>query len=826
MRIELAEQRTLLDYLALLEAIGDAVTVIGRDYRIVWGNAAFYNLYGGIVGERCYKACRKRRGVCEGCPAAMVFKSGEVVRKRLLCYRNDGQEFWADATASPLRSPSGRIMAVVEVIRDATSRIDLEAALKDSETKYWIVADNTYDWEFWVSPSGEFLYSSPSCERITGYTVAEFEENPNLLASIVHPDDESAFTAHIHAPETKAAVEELEFRIIRRDGGERWIGHLCQPVFDSAGRFLGSRGSNRDITERKQSEEDMVNSNKGLRALNAVSEAVSQELDLDIILSNSVDTILEVMDLEAGAVFLVDDIGKQLVLRIQRGLSIDFVRYASVIGVADRVSGEVAKTGEPVLVANLGDDERVAGLVAKREGINSYLSVPLKSKGSIIGVMAVGARTQRKFTPDQVQLFTSIGNQMGVAIENARLFADLSRRVHELSSLHEVSAAVGGRLVLDELLELVLRKVVELTDAKVASISLLNPDAQSLAIVSTFGENAERFRGVQIPADGLHGWVTKMRQPAISPDLTSDQRSNFFVANRFDLKMAAIVPLEVKDQTIGCLSAFNKRGQEPFDSGDCRLLTTFAGQAAVAIENARLFEELSNKKSELEDKAHQLQLLLDRTFSAQEEERRRIATDIHDGIAQPILGALLQIQASNKYLRPEQKQVRDNIEIAKELLNESLVEMKSAIFDLRPPTLELGLLPALQSYLAVVQKSLGIACFLRSSGPARRLSPSVEIAVYRIVQEAMNNIGKHAQASKAYIFVEFERKSLRLIVRDDGSGFELGEGEGHSERHLGLVSMRERAQSVNGTVYLESFPGFGTRLILEVPLEEYQKSRA
>lgn len=132
-----------------------------------------------------------------------------------------------------------------------------EQALQASETRYRVVADNTYDWEFWLDPEGRFIYSSPSCERITGYRATELEADPDLLLRLIHPDDRPRFEAHQRKALGNHSVSEEEFRIVRADGAVRWIGHLCGPVFDEAKRFLGVRGSNRDITERKLAEETL-----------------------------------------------------------------------------------------------------------------------------------------------------------------------------------------------------------------------------------------------------------------------------------------------------------------------------------------------------------------------------------------------------------------------------------------------------------------------------------------------------------------------------------------------------------------------------------------
>jgi len=177
----------------------------------------------------------------------------------------DGGRIWLRTNKVPLRDTQGRIKGILGTYEDITASKRMEESLRTSETKYRIVAHNTHDWEYWTSPEGRFLYISPSCQRVTGYAAGDFEKDPKLYACIVHPDDRDLFGDHLTVLDPQDTSCELEFRIVHRDGTTRWLGHVCQPVFDAQGQFLGRRGSNREITDRKLAEQALVESSKELK---------------------------------------------------------------------------------------------------------------------------------------------------------------------------------------------------------------------------------------------------------------------------------------------------------------------------------------------------------------------------------------------------------------------------------------------------------------------------------------------------------------------------------------------------------------------------------
>jgi sigma-B regulation protein RsbU (phosphoserine phosphatase) len=180
---------------------------------------------------------------------------GEFVRFEANHPTSDGKLMYVDFSLKPVRDDKGNVVLLLPEGRDITERKQSEEALREAMVKYRIVADNTYNWEFWLSPEGRFIYTSPSCKRISGYDAEDFTTDPLLIWKIVHPEDRRLLTGHRHDINQEKILGELELRLVRPDGEIRWIHHVCQPVFDNDGNYLGTRGSFSDITTRKQAEE-------------------------------------------------------------------------------------------------------------------------------------------------------------------------------------------------------------------------------------------------------------------------------------------------------------------------------------------------------------------------------------------------------------------------------------------------------------------------------------------------------------------------------------------------------------------------------------------
>jgi two-component system sensor histidine kinase DegS len=231
-------------------------------------------------------------------------------------------------------------------------------------------------------------------------------------------------------------------------------------------------------------------------------------------------------------------------------------------------------------------------------------------------------------------------------------------------------------------------------------------------------------------------------------------------------------------------------------------------------------QELAAAHDRLTRANEQLSLLLRHTVDAQEEERRRIATDIHDELLQSIIGALYQTQIAQQRLEDGDPEAIQSVTSARDILNFVTNEIRRLIFDLRPLGLdEMGLVPALRKYLSDYEDTWHIHGRLRVSGHLRRLSLAQETVIFRIVQEALNNVRKHAKTDAAFISLHFGPRQLTVAVRDAGRGFDVRQTRSAPGQNLGLIGIRERARSIGGKVTIQSSPNVGTKITLRVALE-------
>jgi len=248
---------------------------------------------------------------------------------------------------------------------------------------------------------------------------------------------------------------------------------------------------------------------------------------------------------------------------------------------------------------------------------------------------------------------------------------------------------------------------------------------------------------------------------------------------------------------------------------------TIANEAAVAIENARMLDSLKNEQS----RARQF---LAQAIQAQEEERKRISADLHDSVAQWLAAASYRAQTVNALLSGnDSNEAQDELAAMESTIDKSLKELRRVVTGLRPPALdELGLSHALRQSLEDL-KTDGVACRFSEVGTPARLPSSTEIAVYRLVQEALTNVRKHADATKVNLRLQFQADELLVEVRDNGRGFDLSRtlDSAISVGHMGLLGIKQRVETVGGDIKIKTGEGAGTTIILRLPIQPQIEER-
>jgi signal transduction histidine kinase len=535
-----------------------------------------------------------------------------------------------------------------------------------------------------------------------------------------------------------------------------------------------------------------------LRAVLEAGVAITSELSLEALLQRLVEKAVELTGARYGALGVIDRQGSGLERFVTTGL--DEETYAA-IGDLPRgrgILGALIRDASPLRLANLSQDPRSVGFPPNHPPMRSFLGVPIVLRGVAYGNFYLTEKAGgEEFTDTDEELVTLLASQAAVAIENARLYEAATSWSRQLESLNEIGNALVTETDLERLLDLVARRLRELLDARIV-IVLLPAGSEELRFAAVAGEQGEELVGQLLSRRSKSGRVLErgrservdsvLDDPDVSPELTRLLAAHTGVW----------VPLVVRGQTIGVLAAHDKLGPDPrFNDTDLRLAETFASRAAVAVD---LSERIAGDA-------------LRRVVDAQELERRRLARELHDETGQALTSILLGLKTLEETLGTDES--RAATAKLRELVVATLQDVRRLAVELRPSVLDdFGLVPALEHLTSSFAEQTGIAVDFGAALGERRLPGEVETALYRIVQEALTNVVKHARARRVSISLTRMEGSVKAVVEDDGTGFDPTIVDGG----IGLIGMRERLALLGGRLQVESRPGAGTTIAADVPV--------
>ena len=535
-----------------------------------------------------------------------------------------------------------------------------------------------------------------------------------------------------------------------------------------------------------------------LQALVEAGIALSSELSLDAVLQKLVETAAELTGARYAALGVIDRDRRGLERFIVTG--IDAETYAAIgdLPKGRGILGVLIDDVQALRLHDLHDDPRSVGFPPHHPPMTSFLGVPVMLRGYAYGNLYLTEKAGGEdFTPGDQDVVTLLAAQAAVAIENARLYESATRWLRQLESLIEVGNALSMELDLDRLLELVARRLRELVGAELVLIALPKPDGK-LGIDAADGERADEVLGARLDAHGSKmGRVLERRRSERVDSMIDDVEVDQETARRVSARTGLYVPLIARGRAIGVVAVHDKTGEDArFSEEDLRLVETFGNRAATAVDLSERVERDA----------------LRRAMDAQELERRRLARELHDETGQALTSLLLGLRAVEE---ADDEERRERLAHVRELAVATLQDVRRLAVELRPKALDdFGLVPALERLVATYTEQTGIPVDLEAMLGATRLPPGTETALYRITQEALTNVVKHAHATRVSIVLTRKDASVTAVIEDDGRGFDPGSTR---EGGYGLLGMRERVELLGGRLNVEANGG-GTALVAEVPV--------
>jgi len=523
--------------------------------------------------------------------------------------------------------------------------------------------------------------------------------------------------------------------------------------------------------------------------------AISSELSLDGVLTRIVEAAAHVTSAQYAALGVIDASGTALERFVTHGVDDETRARIGDLPRGRGVLGALISDARTLRLHAISDDPRSVGFPPGHPEMRTFLGTPIRLRGVAYGNLYLTEKAGgAEFDEQDEELVSLLSAQAAVAIENARLYESATAWSRQLESMQEISEALVGELDLPKLLQLVVERMRELIDARVVAIAL--PVADGLRLEAIAGDGADTLLHTVIAQTSKIGNVFARGRSERVDSIIDDPEVVQEVARRFDAVTGLYVPLVSSGASIGIAFAHDKLNRDPrFSSADLRVAEAFAQRASVAVELSQRVQRDS----------------LRRMFEGQELERRRLARELHDETGQALTSVLLGLKAV---------ETSDDVPVAlaalRELVVNTLQDVRRLAVELRPKALDdFGLLPAVERLVETFRAATGIEVQFESRLGEERLPAEVETTLYRVIQEALTNVAKHAAAQSVSVLLVRRAASATAVIEDDGQGFTSAD---EAEGGIGLAGMRERLALLGGRLIIESDAATGTTVAAEVPI--------
>jgi signal transduction histidine kinase len=529
------------------------------------------------------------------------------------------------------------------------------------------------------------------------------------------------------------------------------------------------------------------------------------ELDLDTVLDRLLETAADVTGARYVALGILSEDRSELARFLTRGIDEDTHRVIGDLPRGRGLLGVLIDDPRPLRLEDVGDHPRSYGFPPGHPPMRTFLGVPIRIRGEAWGNLYLTEKADGEpFSLEDEEAVGVLADWAAIAIGNARLYRDvaarreeLERAVRGLQATAAIARAVGGETELERILELVVKRGRALIDAHDVLIMLRDGDELVIAAGAGHVTVSDHAR---LPLSGsTAGEVLAEGRSRRIDDAAHQLRIPPERLGLDHVTTALLVPLVYRNQSLGVLAAFDRLdGDGAFTRDDEQLMEAFAAQAATAVATAKSVDADRRRRS----------------LAAAESERHRWARELHDDTLQAMGG--LKVLLSGAARLDDAQAMRAAMRDATEQLTDHIAALRSLIAELRPPALDqLGLAPALASLASRTAANNGLEVRSDVQLPDdRRLDAELETTVYRIVQESLTNIVKHAGATAVDLAVRCDGDEIEVSVADDGLGFDV---ETSATDGFGLAGMRERVELAGGALEVRRGPGAGTLISARLP---------
>jgi PAS domain S-box-containing protein len=701
-----------------------------------------------------------------------------------------------------------------------------ERALRESEARFRNMADNAPVMIWVTRPDGACTYLSQSWYEFTGQT-PETGLGLGWLGA-THPDDREAAERVFLAASEKHEPFQLEYRLRRRDSEYRWAIDSASPRLGAQGEFLGYIGSVIDIHERKRAE-------LAERLLAEAGQLLMTSLNYTLALTSLVQLIAS---------------------RLANWCTINLIEADGSIRLAAAAHSDPSKTGliyelaylyplqpaEPVgtpHVVRLGQAQLYPHArerkpdywsenpeyrrLLEQMGDGPAMIAPLVARGQVLGTITfVSAESEHCYDHEDLTLAEELARRVALAIDNARLYeAEQQARqqaeegAERVATLQTLTAALSQALTPVQVANIVVQQGFTIIGAAAGWVALFDQTKELFETLASIGypaELIEQWRSYPLTVDAPIPDAVRTGRPVFLKSLEemATHYPHLMEGRRVSYQALAAIPLIVEDRTLGSLGlSFDE--PQAFTAEDRAFMQAIAQQCAQALERARLYEFEQRARIEAETSQQRLALL------AEMRERNRLAQELHDTVAQALGYLNLKIGMTHTLLTDGKVDTaKANLQELKQVISETYTDVREEIFYLRAKALsDLGFMELLDRYIDKYRRFYNLDIQLaQEADPALFDFPAeVTSQLVRTIQEALINIRKHAQVNTAIIRLGQAQGQLSISIEDQGQGFDPAKAA-EKTSSFGLQIMRERVESVGGSLTVETSPGQGTRIIL------------